>query len=107
MHAVLWKRDSRAVIAWVGLAWLAPLSEREDVSESVRERHAIHASTDVAFSRYYALPPGGQGVRAIWPIRFIRVRMSEGMRVGGLRLTIAWGVERGACRRVGVGQEGV
>ncbi len=25
MHAVMWKRDSRAVIAWVGLAWLAPL----------------------------------------------------------------------------------
>jgi cardiolipin synthase len=24
-HAVLWKRDSRAVIAWVGLAWLAPI----------------------------------------------------------------------------------
>lgn len=24
VHAVLWKRDSRAVIAWVGLAWLAP-----------------------------------------------------------------------------------
>ncbi len=23
-HAVLWKRDSRAVIAWVGVAWLAP-----------------------------------------------------------------------------------
>ena len=26
VHAVLWKRDSRAVIAWVGLAWLAPLA---------------------------------------------------------------------------------
>ena len=25
IHAVLWKRDSRAVIAWVGLAWLAPI----------------------------------------------------------------------------------
>lgn len=25
IHAVLWKRDSRSVIAWVGLAWLAPL----------------------------------------------------------------------------------
>lgn len=25
LHAVLWKRDSRAVIAWVGLAWLAPI----------------------------------------------------------------------------------
>ena len=25
VHAVLWKRDSRAVIGWVGLAWLAPL----------------------------------------------------------------------------------
>jgi cardiolipin synthase A/B len=25
VHAVLWKRDSRAVIAWVGLVWLAPL----------------------------------------------------------------------------------
>ena len=25
VHAILWKRDSRAVIAWVGLAWLAPL----------------------------------------------------------------------------------
>ena len=25
IHAVLWKRDSRAVIGWVGLAWLAPL----------------------------------------------------------------------------------
>ena len=25
IHAVLWKRDSRAVIAWVGLAWLAPV----------------------------------------------------------------------------------
>jgi cardiolipin synthase len=25
VHAVLWKRDSRAVIAWVGLAWLAPI----------------------------------------------------------------------------------
>jgi cardiolipin synthase len=24
VHAVLWKRDSRAAIAWVGLAWLAP-----------------------------------------------------------------------------------
>lgn len=24
VHAVLWKRDSRSVIAWVGLAWLAP-----------------------------------------------------------------------------------
>lgn len=24
IHAVLWKRDSRSVIAWVGLAWLAP-----------------------------------------------------------------------------------
>lgn len=24
VHAVLWKRDSRAVIGWVGLAWLAP-----------------------------------------------------------------------------------
>ena len=24
IHAVLNKRDSRAVIAWVGLAWLAP-----------------------------------------------------------------------------------
>ncbi len=24
IHAVLWKRDSRAVISWVGLAWLAP-----------------------------------------------------------------------------------
>jgi len=24
IHAVLWKRDSRAAIAWVGLAWLAP-----------------------------------------------------------------------------------
>lgn len=24
IHAVLWKRDSRAVIGWVGLAWLAP-----------------------------------------------------------------------------------
>ena len=24
-HAVLWKRDSRAVIGWVGLVWLAPL----------------------------------------------------------------------------------
>ncbi|HIE95542.1 MAG TPA: phospholipase [Planctomycetes bacterium] len=24
VHAVLWKRDSRAVISWVGLAWLAP-----------------------------------------------------------------------------------
>lgn len=23
-HAVLWKRDSRSVIGWVGLAWLAP-----------------------------------------------------------------------------------
>lgn len=26
MHAVLWKRDSRAVIGWVGLAWLAPIA---------------------------------------------------------------------------------
>jgi cardiolipin synthase len=25
VHAVLWKRDSRAVIGWVGLAWLAPI----------------------------------------------------------------------------------
>ena len=25
IHAVLWKRDARAVIAWVGLAWLAPI----------------------------------------------------------------------------------
>ena len=25
VHAVLWKRDPRAAIAWVGLAWLAPL----------------------------------------------------------------------------------
>ena len=25
IHAVLWKRDSRAVIAWVGLAWLATI----------------------------------------------------------------------------------
>lgn len=25
VHAVLWKRDSRAVIGWVGLAWLAPV----------------------------------------------------------------------------------
>jgi cardiolipin synthase len=25
VHAVLWKRDSRAVVAWVGLAWLTPL----------------------------------------------------------------------------------
>ncbi len=25
VHAVLWKRDARSVIAWVGLAWLAPL----------------------------------------------------------------------------------
>ncbi len=25
VHAVLWKRDSRAVIAWVGLAWLATI----------------------------------------------------------------------------------
>ncbi len=25
IHAVLWKRDSRSVIAWVGLAWLAPI----------------------------------------------------------------------------------
>ena len=25
VHAVLWKRDSRAVIGWVGLIWLAPL----------------------------------------------------------------------------------
>ena len=25
IHAVLWKRDARAVIAWVALAWLAPL----------------------------------------------------------------------------------
>ena len=24
-HVVLWKRDSRAVIAWVGLVWLAPI----------------------------------------------------------------------------------
>ena len=24
IHAILWKRDSRAVIGWVGLAWLAP-----------------------------------------------------------------------------------
>lgn len=24
VHAVLWKRDARAVIGWVGLAWLAP-----------------------------------------------------------------------------------
>ena len=26
IHAVLWKRDSRAVIAWVGLVWLAPVA---------------------------------------------------------------------------------
>ncbi len=25
IHAVLWKRDSRAVIGWVALAWLAPI----------------------------------------------------------------------------------
>ena len=25
VHAVLWKRDSRAVIAWVGLVWLTPV----------------------------------------------------------------------------------
>ena len=25
IHAVLWKRDTRAAIAWVGLAWLTPL----------------------------------------------------------------------------------
>ena len=25
VHAVLWKRDARSVIAWVGLAWMAPL----------------------------------------------------------------------------------
>jgi cardiolipin synthase len=25
IHAVMWKRDSRAVIGWVGLAWLAPI----------------------------------------------------------------------------------
>lgn len=25
VHAVLWKRDTRAVIGWVGVAWLAPL----------------------------------------------------------------------------------
>lgn len=25
VHAVLWKRDSRAVISWVGLAWMAPV----------------------------------------------------------------------------------
>ncbi len=25
IHAVLWKRDSRAVVGWVGLAWLAPI----------------------------------------------------------------------------------
>ena len=25
VHAVLWKRDSRAVIGWVGLVWLAPI----------------------------------------------------------------------------------
>jgi cardiolipin synthase len=25
VHAVLWKRDTRAVIGWVGLAWLAPI----------------------------------------------------------------------------------
>jgi len=26
VHAVLWKRDSRAVIGWVGLIWLAPIA---------------------------------------------------------------------------------
>ena len=26
IHAVLWKRDSRAVIGWVGIAWLAPIA---------------------------------------------------------------------------------
>jgi cardiolipin synthase len=25
LHAVLWKRDTRAVIGWVGLVWLAPI----------------------------------------------------------------------------------
>ena len=25
VHALLWKRDGRAVIAWVGLIWLAPI----------------------------------------------------------------------------------
>ena len=24
VHATLWKRDSRAVIGWIGVAWLSP-----------------------------------------------------------------------------------
>lgn len=75
VHAVLWKRDSRAVIAWVGLAWLAPLFgavaylsfginriERKAVSVELRKRwkqsHELQLSEDdqqqrEAFARVY------------------------------------------------------
>jgi cardiolipin synthase len=59
VHAVLWKRDNRAAIAWVGLVWLAPLVgalayfcfginriQRRAIALRVREawQHSVQAS---------------------------------------------------------------
>jgi len=60
IHIVLWKRDSRAAIAWIGLVWLAPLLgvfvyfcfginriQRKAVSLKVREAWNPHGETQL------------------------------------------------------------
>lgn len=67
IHAVLWKRDTRAVIGWVGISWLAPLAgsigyflfginrlQRKAIALRIREGHrqdAVVPLSDVDRSR--------------------------------------------------------
>jgi cardiolipin synthase len=88
VHAVLWKRDSRAVISWVGLAWLAPIVgvfayfcfginriQRNPTVASLRRLKLRHARP---------LPAGGESRSSAWPNRSPD---PEGMVVLGDRLT--------------------
>lgn len=94
VHAVLWKRDSRAVIAWVGIAWLTPIVgacayfflginriERKAISLN------LHPSADL--SRHHELRPEdirqGEAFNREYPN--LRGLLTAGHRITGLSIT--------------------
>jgi cardiolipin synthase len=68
VHAVLWKRDTRSVIGWVGLAWMAPLFGPVlyicfGVNRIQRKAVALRFRQPMSWERELALSDEEQAVR--------------------------------------------
>lgn len=97
-HAVLFKRDSRAAVLWVGVIWLAPVlgaviyllvginrvRRRALLLRANLERHAVPGPICSLDELEESLPPGAKHLR---PLATLGTRLTQRQLVPGNRIT--------------------